>query len=334
VQRLAAVAGEERWKDVIKRGNKYTAYARALDAPAEVTPATRPEPDPPLQARPSQLSVTDIENWLRDPYTIYAKRVLRLFPVEPVDAEPGAAERGSVIHDAIGKFTQKYSGTDLPADVEKELIALGKKSFLTWQDFPEARGFWWPRFLRIARWLAGWERERRKELVTVYGEIDGKLEIPLREGSFTLTARADRIERRQDGTYAILDYKTGQPPSASQVQSGLAPQLTLETAILSGGGFANVPAGSAAELVYVQLKGGEPPVEPKTIKFEKNATPDSCAADARAKLAIVAARFLIDGEPYRSLVHPMWTKRYGEYDHLARVKEWAASGGESEGGFS
>ncbi len=42
----------------------------------------------------------------------------------------------------------------------------------------------------------------------------------------------------------------------------------------------------------------------------------------------LAARFAKESEPYRSLVHPMWTTHYGDYDHLARVKEWSATGGE------
>ena len=196
--------------------------------------------------------------------------------------------------------------------------------------FPRRAAFWWPRFLRIARWFAGWERERRPGLAAVQGEIRGEFKIPLQARVFTLTARADRIEHRQDGSYAILDYKTGQPPTAPQVQSGLAPQLTLEAAILRNGGFPDLPAGSVAEISYVRLKGGEPPAEPKEIKFSKGGTPDSYADIALAKLTGIAVRFLIDGEPYRSLVHPMWKKHYGDYDHLARVKEWAASGGETE----
>jgi ATP-dependent helicase/nuclease subunit B len=259
--------------------------------------------------------------------------VLRLFPLEPVDAEPGAADRGSVMHEAIGQFTQRYPGADLPADPEQELIAFGRESFERWLEFPEAQGFWWPRFKRIAHWLAGWERERRSSLADVHGEIKGRLEIPLQARTFTLTARADRIERRRDGSYAIIDYKTGQPPTAPQVQSGLAPQLTLEAAILRRGGFENLPAGPVAEINYLRLKGGEPPVEEKPIKFSKGGTPDSHAEEALSKLTGVAARFLLDGEAYRSLVHPMWTKQYGEYDHLARVKEWAASGGESEADY-
>jgi len=329
VLRIAALAGE-RWQAVTARGDSYLALARALDAPAVVKPAKRPEPSPPLDVRPAKLSVTDIENWLRDPYTIYAKHVLRLHPFDAIDTPPGVADRGSAIHDAIGNFTKTFASA-LPADPVKELIAFGEKSFERLNDYPEARAFWWPRFLRIAQWFAAFERERRPALAAIFGEVQGSLPIAVGPKIFTLSGRADRIERRADGSYTIVDYKTGQPPTEPQVRTGLSPQLTLEAAMLRGGGFEDkgIARGSVSELLYVRLKGGEPPGEPKEIKF-KELTPDGQADRALAKLTGIAARFLIDGEAYRSLVHPMWAKHYGDYDHLARVKEWAASGGESE----
>jgi ATP-dependent helicase/nuclease subunit B len=330
VQRMAALAGD-RWKEAKTRGDKYLAYAHSLDAPAaSPKPAPRPAPNPPLDIRPHRLSVTSIEDWLRDPYTIYARYVLNLQPLDAVDTPPGAADRGSVIHKAIGTFSEQFAAK-LPPDPESALIELGRDSFGQLADYPEAQAFWWPRFLRIAHWFANWERGRRPALATVFGEIDGALEIAIGGKKFTLTARADRIERQKNGDYVILDYKTGQPPSDKQVLSGLAPQLTLEAAIVRGGGFEKhgVGAGSVAAMTYVRLKGGEPAGDPRDIKF-KDTSPDEAADKARAKLVGVATRFLVDGEPYRSLVHPMWTKHYGDYDHLARVKEWAASGGESE----
>jgi ATP-dependent helicase/nuclease subunit B len=329
MQRLAAVAGGTRWKEALKRGAIYTEYARALDFPGAVSPTPRPQPVPPPEARPSQLSVTDIENWLRDPYTIYAKHVLRLFPLDPIDTPPGAADRGTFIHEAIGEFTKIHADA-LPADVARELKTLGEKHFAPLEDYEEARAFWWTRFLRIADWLAGWELERRAGASKIFAEMSGRHPIPLGKTQFLLTARADRIERRTDGSYALLDYKTGQPPTDSQVRSGLAPQLTLEAAILRNGGFSGIPAGSSvSEIAYVRLKGGDPPGESKTIKIN-DGTPDSFADIALRKLTGIAQKFLVEGEPYRSLVHPMWKKQYGDYDHLARVKEWAASGGESE----
>ncbi len=109
VQRIAALAGEPRWKEVTERGERYLDYARALDHPAEVKPAKRPEPKPPRAARPSKLSVTAIEDWLRDPYTIYAKFILRLQPLDAVDTPPGARDRGTVIHGAIGDYTAEFA---------------------------------------------------------------------------------------------------------------------------------------------------------------------------------------------------------------------------------
>ncbi|TMJ96584.1 MAG: double-strand break repair protein AddB, partial [Alphaproteobacteria bacterium] len=109
VQRLAAVAGEQRWKGVCARGARYLAWARALDRPAEVKRVDKPMPRPPRAARPTGLSVTDIENWLRDPYTIYAKHILKLRELDAVDLPPGAADRGIVIHAALSDFTKTFA---------------------------------------------------------------------------------------------------------------------------------------------------------------------------------------------------------------------------------
>ncbi|HEX3936653.1 MAG TPA: double-strand break repair protein AddB [Xanthobacteraceae bacterium] len=326
VQRLAAIAGE-RWQDTIKRGEIYLGFARELDRPERVTPAPQPAPTPPRAARPMRLSITEIEDWLRDPYTIYARHVLRLRVLDAVDTEPGAAERGTIIHAAVGAFTQNFA-TGLPADPLRELLALGEPHFLALEDFPEARAFWWPRFVRIAHWFIRWDAARRDAIAGLAAEIRGEIEIALPDGTFRLRGIADRIERDSTGRCIILDYKTGSVRSEKQVRTGLAPQLTLEAAILRRGGFAGIPAGtSVSEIAYVKLKGGEPPGEYEPIKF-KEGTPDSQADRALERLGKIAQVFDSDSEPYRSLVHPMWRTRYGDYDHLARVKEWSRSGGE------
>jgi len=275
-----------------------------------------------------RLSVTEIEHWLRDPYTIYAKHVLRLTPLDAVDTDPGAADRGTVIHGAIGEFTEKFAA-GLPPNSFDELMALGRKHFAPLENFPQARAFWWPRFVRIARWFASWELARRAQLAAVQPEIRGEIEIPFGARVLRLSARADRIERRANGSYTILDYKTGTVPTAPQVQSGLAPQLTLEGAILRAGKFPGIPAGaSIAELAYVALKGGNPPGKSEPIAW-KDSTPNLEADKALRALTSVAARFADEAMPYRSRERTMWVRRaYGDYDHLARVKEWSLFGGE------
>jgi ATP-dependent helicase/nuclease subunit B len=326
VQRLAAVAGE-RWQAARDHGDKYLDWARALDRPGKPRPIARPAPKPPTAARPTRLSVTEIEHWLRDPYTIYAKHILRLRPLDAIDTAPGAADRGTVIHGAIGDFTAAFARA-LPDDALGQLLALGRQHFAALDEFPEARAFWWPRFERIARWFADWEMRRRPLIESVQAEIRGEVEIPLGGRSFHLSARADRIERLGGGDYAILDYKTGQVPTARQVASGLSPQLTLEGAILRRGRFADIaPGASLAALIYVSLKGGSPGGEAKQLEFtDSNA--DAAADRALQKLAELVRRFEDPATPYRSRERPMWRARvYGDYDHLARVKEWSPSGG-------
>ena len=327
LQRLAAVAGPVRWKEALKRGDAYLGMAKSLDAPDEITRVAQPAPRPPREARPLALSVTEIEHWLRDPYTIYAKHILKLPRLEAVDTPVGAADRGSAIHAAIGEFAQQYAG-QLPDDPYAELIRIGRVHFEPLADYPEAQAFWWPRYERISRWLAAFERERRDGLAEIKAEIRGDIPIPLGERVFTLTARADRIERRADGRVALIDFKTGAPPSDKQVRIGLAPQLTLEAAILRQGGFRDLAAGtSIAEFVYVALKGGEPAGLPHLVKLDGQ-TPDEAADHALARLTELAKRFEDEATPYRSMVLSMWKTRYGAYDDLARVKEWSHTGGE------
>ncbi|MHC2245625.1 ATP-dependent helicase/nuclease subunit B [Bradyrhizobium elkanii] len=109
LHRLEAVAGEARWKAATSAGETYVQYAAELDRPDKVEPIPQPEPRPPREARPLKMSVTAIEDWLRDPYTIYARYILKLDPLDPVDMPLSAADRGSAIHEALGEFTQVYS---------------------------------------------------------------------------------------------------------------------------------------------------------------------------------------------------------------------------------
>ena len=141
------------------------------------------------------------------------------------------------------------------------------------------------------------------------------------ERRFILRGRADRVEQHPDGLI-LLDYKTGQVATEKQVRIGLAPQLTLLAAMLRQGKFAGVPAGAVRSVGYVQLKGGETPGEELPIKFKEGA-PDQQAEKALRRLTELIERFEDESTPYRSLVHPMWSTRYGDYDHLARVREWS-----------
>jgi ATP-dependent helicase/nuclease subunit B len=336
LHRLEAVAGAERWKMAHDRGAAYLRYAEDLDLPLTTPkPIEQPAPKPPRGARPTALSVTEIEDWLRDPYTIYAKHILKLSPLDPVDMPLSAADRGSAIHNALGEFTQEFA-TALPGNTASLLREIGQKHFAPLMERPEARALWWPRYLRIVAWFAEWERTRRDGVASILAETYGSMTLPAEGRTFRLSARADRIETRSDGRFAILDYKTGSPPTGKQVRIGLSPQLTLTAAILRDGGFDGIAADmSVSELTYVRLSGNNPPGEERILELTRDRRseppipPDQAADEARQKLQALILAFENEEQPYHSLVLSMWSKRYGTYDDLARIKEWS-SGREDE----
>src|SRR5262249_7708600 len=158
-------------------------------------------------------SVTRIERWIANPYEIFARHILKLETLKPLGTEPDQALRGTLIHKTLAEFARDHPGT-LPADIYGELMERADENFEDLGGSPRAEGFWRPSFARFARWFAATEPVRRAEPVTTFAELDGKLEIV---PGFTLTARADRIDLREDGSVAIYDYKTGSVPEPKRV---------------------------------------------------------------------------------------------------------------------
>ena len=299
---------------------------RPLTAPPpSLVPARRPEPKPPVETRPRQLGVTDVEVWTRDPYAIYAKRILRLRPLDRPDEPLEARARGIAIHAAFERFAKDYP-TVLPNDpktqlLERILAALdesGLPSHRFARETPQAEA--------IAAWWAEQER-RRRDGADIHVELTGELSFETASGPFRLTARADRIEQRGDRA-DILDFKTGQPPSARQVESHFAPQLTLAGAILAEGGFPGLGPTSPGALVYVHVKGRREIGEEKPV--DKGAA-EALSAAALAGLKRKVEHFDQAETAYRSRVAPQFMKGAGDYDHLARHWEWGVIGEAEEG---
>jgi len=313
--------------DALRRdGRPWLARARALDRPAEVRAIAPPAPCPPVALRPRALSVTQIETWMRDPYAIHARWVLKLKPLEPLEADPGAAERGTFIHTALDAFVRAHPMGELPPDALDRLLAAGVEAFGPALGRPEVWSFWWPRFERVAQWFLERERERRLYAVTVATEVEGSLTVEGLAGPFTVRGKADRIDRLADGTLSVIDYKTGGVPGAADVRAGLSPQLPLEAAMAAAGGFAGVPAGPVGELAVWRLTGGDPPGEVKALREEAM----DLAQAARTGLETLVRLFDDPATPYRAVPRPAHAPRFSDYAHLARVQEWAtaADGGE------
>jgi ATP-dependent helicase/nuclease subunit B len=305
-------------------------WQQLLDKPGtgDGGPVRAPEPRPPLAARPRQLSVTAIETWMRDPYAIYARMILRLKALHPIDADPGAAERGIAIHQALDDFVRAFPDA-LPADAEAQLVARGRAAFGAALERPGVRAFWWPRFERIARWFLAEEAARRRYLAATCSELSGSLILAAPAGPFVLTAKADRLDRGHDGGLVLIDYKTGSAPTTEDVRLGFSPQLPLEAAIAEAGGFAGVSAAPVTALEYWRLSGGAPPGEVMSLGAD-DADLRRLVGQAIAGCRALVAHFDDPSTPYRAVPRPEKAPRYSDYEHLARVKEWSVVGEDTE----
>ena len=297
----------------------WRAWPETLDRPDAVRSLDPPAPAPPVAARPRRLSVTRIELWRRDPYAIYARYILDLEALKPFDGDPDAADRGTIIHEALERFVQTHPKGALPDAALGNLMEIGREVFAPVMDRPGVRAFWWPRFERIAAWFIATEQARRDGLAMIHSEAEGRLVIDGPAGAFTLTAKADRIEQRRDGSLAVIDYKTGGVPTTADIVAGFAPQLSLEAAIAEADGFDGIAAGTVEALSYWRLTGGDPPGEIKPV----SADTASLVADAVAGLADLIARFDDPGTPYLAVPDIAKKPAFNDYAHLARIKEWS-----------
>lgn len=321
----ALLQGLELSDAMISEAPDWLSWAQMLDKPGRSLRGKPPAPKPPVKARPRRLSVTRIETWRRDPYALYAREILRLRPLDPIDADPGGAEKGTLIHEILEGFLKAYP-EDLPADPEAKLLEIGEAVFAQAAVRPALRAFWWPRFLRIAEWFAAAEQAWRAETRRSLPEQSGRLILNAPAGPFELTAKADRIDELRDGSYAILDYKTGRTPTDPEVEMGYAPQLPLEAAMFNAGAFSE-GRGEVSHLGYWRLTGGTTAGERKPLKQPARQLADA----ALAGLEALVARFDQPETPYPAQPRHDRRLRFNDYAHLARIKEWSAGegGGES-----
>ena len=327
--RLDALFGHEPGAPVpppeyIQRGRRsLLAWAEAIDAPAAYTPWLRPEPRPPVEARPTVLPVSAIEQWRRDPYGLYARRILGLRLLDPLEAELGAAERGTALHDAFDDFAKAHPSGVLPPDALARFEAMGERRLARVLAAPAERAFWWPRFKRLARWFVATENARRGAGTRILGsESDGALQL----GPLRIEARADRIDEIGPGVWEIIDYKTGRVPQKKEMEALFAPQLLLEAAMAERGGFVRL-AGKAGSthLAYWQANGLGDGGSANPIKDSDALVPRMLELVER-----MATRFASPDTPYRAVPWSAFMPFFNDYKHLERIAEWSTAGGDDE----
>lgn len=290
--------------------------AYAIDAPADFAPVPQPAPAPPAATRPRRISVTDVDRLKADPYAFYAQRMLGLRPLDPIDADPSAAWRGSAAHTMLEHWA-KQDGWRPGA-----LIPRAEALFARADTHPMMRALWQPRLMEALEWIESEIAIGRSEgREPVLAEAWSEMEI----AGVVLGGQVDRIDRRADGGLAIIDYKTGSPPSVRAVREGFSMQLGLLGMIAEERGFENV-SGTASDFEYWSLarsKDGfgyrQSPVDP-TGSRGKIVTGEFTLA-ARRQFVAAAENWLTGEAPFTAKLHPEYAP-YGDYDQLMRLDEW------------
>lgn len=330
-QRLTTLAGKQATEQMKARGARFSALGAQANEAQWQASAPRPAPKPPLSMRPRSLSVTQVETLKNDPYSIFAKKILKLTPVDPMIRDPDASDRGQLFH-AILELALTEGLDFTAADAADKLRAVGERCFEAEELPPEIHAFWWPRFEALIEPLIAWERARVQGVVKRHAELSARA-TPVDDTGVMLTGRADRIDLRVDGLLDIIDYKTGTTPGIGAVMKLHEAQLTLEAALAQRGAFAEVGPCDTHRLTYLRLGSrGEVEAKPDITLSDD----DDLAGKAWANLIALLERFNDEDHPYLSQARPKKSNYAGDYDHLARVLEWSAGdsdGDDGAGGF-
>ena len=309
--RMQAMCGSN-----LAQESEARALARALDRPARFVTIDRPAPRPSAEQRRVSVSVTGAEQLRADPFAFYASKIMRLKGWEAVDAEPGPSWKGSVVHEMLYEWAVKD-------DYDPDALARRTEAFLSDRStHPLLRTLWAPRLTEGLHWVGEQvAKQRAKGREPILAEQKGEAEV----GGWQVNARADRIDRLPDGTFAVVDYKTGSAPSNRAVKEGFRLQLGLIGAIIDGGGYDGL-TGSTRAFEYWSLAKNKDGSFGRVQSPDKGKEASRVEAEEVAALAASVFRQLVDDyilgdEPMMAKLHPEYAP-YEDYNQLMRLEEW------------
>jgi ATP-dependent helicase/nuclease subunit B len=289
-------------------------HARALTMAAPALPYPRPKPLPDTAQRRVDVSVTGLDRLRSDPYQFYAGSILRLKALDALDMEPSPAWQGSAVHDILEHW-HRDGGALLP-------LAMARLD--TMSAHPLMRALWRPRLIEALRWV---EEEQARLLGegrrVLKSEVWGETAVR----TVRIFGRADRIDRLADGKLAVIDYKTGKPPSGAMVEQGFALQLGLTALIAEHGGFEGV-SGIAERFEYWSLSKRRSGAgfgfveEPVPEGRKRTGLPrDEFVARTAAFLDDALDRWILGSDPFTARLNPD-LGGYNDFDQLMRLDEW------------
>lgn len=294
----------------VENASPYYHWAHQWDKPAQLSPHPAPSYSPPLSIRPRRLPVTAIGTWQQDPYSLYARQILKLYPLESLDRHPDSRDWGTATHKILERFYNEYIFET--ADPQNAFDAIRQQVLMAYPLTPSLAKAWQGKLDAISDWVLANIHESSSRILT---EKKMTMQFTLTDGStFELNGKADRIDREVD-QIIVTDYKTGSLPMDKSIVNGQSPQMPLL------GLLAKQASGLSApdiQLRYIKLKGKTG--DPVTVKNLKN--PEEIMQLNREYLSQLLEEYYIQETPYTASM--IANASHDTYHNLKRVAEWAS----------
>lgn len=334
IRRERAPAVPARWitrLDALLAGNHLSlehhpaeSWASQIDVPSTRIVRPKPAPKPPASVRPRSLSISDIATLMADPYAIYVRKILKIRELDDLDEESDPSQFGNIVHAGLADFFSAAPDFQAPDGAARLNNAL-QNAMRAERPRPAMQHWWEARLERIAHWVIEAERQRREQN-GVPADITVETEATYAvDEVFSLIGRADRIEKRQDGSVFIMDYKTGTPPNSKQVLSGSAPQLPLEAVMAEAGAFGDRFKGEVTEIAFWKLSGRHVRGEDKPL-FAKPEILREVIDQAAERLPALFKKFADPATAYLSAPHPDRATYDDPFRGISRRGEWGGEG--------
>ena len=301
VLKLQALAVAIQKEDNLYNKTPIAFWREKLNWIEQRTHINQPNPTPATKHRPKIFTVSELETLFKDPYQIYAKKILKLRPLNDVTAIISQADYGSWVHKflEVATLEDRLEPTDL-CEFANSILPV---------DLPQStQKIWLESFTQFVSWLSDYLLSRKITTQTTLVEHKMTAALKIADNEFQIIGKADRIDLLQDGTYELIDYKTGYTPTKAEVKEMISPQLALLAHLFE----ATNPGKKIAKLTYVSLGNQE------ILSFAA----DELVANTYAKTHEALEWFFEESNPY--FVNPVVSikDRFNPYLHLERTQEW------------
>ncbi len=308
------------------RGHYYQMLLKMSETIDQAVMISRPEPRPPVSARPVRFSATHFEKWLENPYWLYASKILRLKKLADFSDNRINALRGIILHYAVEIFASVRGEDGFYERGEALLMERAQKIYQKKVNNPSIWAFWEPQFHNIFEHLLRIEKTWSKDKIDLNSEAYGVILWRINDVDYEISCKADRLDLFQtdpavgeEKKAAILDYKTGGYFTDSNLKTGKYPQLLIEALILNRGGFEAFEDACCAYLGYRFLKMHSP----EDLSVDSQDAIDDLLHDLEKSLEGFFRFYQNENHAYLPIPHPARSPRFDDYHHLARVQEWS-----------